>query len=68
LSAIGEYWDNEGIVYFLPVEEIEASDGVAEEVDSPDSRLGAVCHDGDVVGPVKSVVKIYAEVLEGFDG
>jgi hypothetical protein len=68
LGPIGERQDDQGVVYLLPIEEVKASDGAAQEGDPSDGRSCSVCHDGDVVGPVKSVVEVDTQVLEGFDG
>ena len=68
LCPIGECREDEGVVDLAPVEEVKAPDGVAEEGDSTDGGPSPVCHDGDMVGPIKSVVKVDAEVSEGLDG
>ena len=67
LSPVGEHQDNEGIVDLPPVEEVEASDRVAEEGDPLDGRSGPVGHDGDVVGPVELVIYVDTEVSKGLD-
>ena len=68
LSPVGECGDDQGIVDLPPVEEVESSDGVTQEGDPLDGRSGSVCHDGDVVGPVESMVEVDTQVSEGLDG
>ena len=54
-GPIGEDWDDEGVVDFLPVEEVKAIYRVAEEADASDGGSCACGHDGDVLGPIESV-------------
>jgi hypothetical protein len=46
----------------VPVEEIEASDRIAEEVDPSDVRPRPVGHDGDVAHPVEVVVDVDSQI------
>ncbi len=67
-STICEDGDDQGIVDFAPVEEIEATDRVAEDADATDGGAGAVGHDLDVQFPVKVAVDENPQELEGLSG
>ncbi len=63
-GPIGENRDDQCIVDTALVQEIQASDRVAQDADAPDGGLGVVSHDGDVVLPRERVGQEDAEVLE----
>ena len=50
LCPVDEGGDDQGVVDLSPIEEVEASDGVAQEGDPSDGQSCTVGHDGDVVG------------------
>jgi len=52
-GAVREDRNDECVVDLVPVEEVEAADGVAEDADAPDGEAGAVRHDLDVGRPVE---------------
>ncbi len=52
-GPICEYGDYECVVHLAPVEEVEASDGVAKDANPTYGGAGPVCHDLDVWHPVE---------------
>ncbi len=67
-STVCQDGDDECIVDLVPVEEVEASDGVAEDADAPDGRVGVVGHYRDVGPPVEVAVDEDPEEAEGLGG
>jgi hypothetical protein len=59
---------DEGVVYLPPVEELETSDRVAEDIDATYRRLCPHLHFGHVVRPVEVVSDLNTQIAERFDG
>jgi len=68
LGPVCKHRDDQGIVDLVPVEEVEATDGVAKDADPMDGGMGAVGHDLDVRLPVKVAVDEHPQKAEGGGG
>ena len=67
-GPICEYGDNEGVVDFAPIEEVEALDRVAEDADPADGRVGTVGHDLDMGLLVEVAVDEHPKKAKGGGG
>jgi len=61
------YWDpicqgqdDHHVVYFPPVHEVQASDGVSEDAEASDGGSCVVDHCVDVFGPIKVMSDVYS--------
>jgi hypothetical protein len=65
LGPVGQHWDDKCIIDLSPIEEIEASLCVAQDVNPVYSQVCAVGHDTYVIVSREVSVQIDAEVPEG---
>jgi hypothetical protein len=61
-------WDHEGVIDLSPLEHVDPSDRISENVDATDGGAAPVCHDLGMVSPVEFGVNVDPEISNGFFG
>jgi len=55
-KAVSEDGENQSMEQAMPVHEVQALNGVPQEVKGAGSGVGSIGHDGDMMGPIKFVM------------